>query len=358
MDMQQFKKILLIICIALCSAIFFSLSHANTTTWQPTSTVREGSTSVYTGQQHNNKETHQGIAKFRPTAQQVGKAIVRTGTVLAVDLAIQQLLNGVDYVLDPKLQKLKFPDIHSGESLHNRTGKCAVSLADNMNSVDVPVKEVPKRLAELLKKHNYDPFQVHSCSVANKYHTYLQCDTTIYAGKRTYRFQCWPYYQQKSYDEIGEQILKDADAGKPEAIDYVAVVADEWATQQEKEKQWEATRHLVASAKEKEGEGAKPNEGTPRQCPPCEPYPVGTVGYIGPKRSVYGIHGTQTGTGEEHYILYRVGQENFERGCKCYWQEDKKIAGHHYMTQPNIFMSVDLNHKIVGNTRSKFLPYP
>ncbi|WP_131668269.1 RHS repeat domain-containing protein [Psychrobacter pygoscelis] len=94
------------------------------------------------------------------------------------------------------------------------------------------------------------------------------------------------------------------------------------------------------------------------ECPPCTPYRKGTVGYIGPKFSVYGVHGTQTGTGEEHYILYRVGQNSKARGCGCYWQEDKKIAGHHYMWQPNIFLTVNLNHKVTGNTRTKFLPYP
>ena len=81
------------------------------------------------------------------------------------------------------------------------------------------------------------------------------------------------------------------------------------------------------------------------KCPPCKPYPVGTVGYQGPKTSLRGIHGTRTGSGEMHYILFVVQQLPPEKGCTCRWQEDKGIAGHHYMIQPNPFVTVDLNDK-------------
>lgn len=127
--------------------------------------------------------------------------------------------------------------------------------------------------------------------------------------------------------------------------------------------QEQANQGVLERASEQVGDISKTDnrereKNEPNQCKPCEPYPVGTIGYIGPKKSHYGIHGTQTGTGEEHYILYRVGQKSPQLGCQCYWQEDKKIAGHHYMQQPNIFMTINLNHKIIGNTRTKFLSYP
>lgn len=78
-------------------------------------------------------------------------------------------------------------------------------------------------------------------------------------------------------------------------------------------------------------------------CPPCTPYPVGTIGYQGPKTSTRGIHGTRAGTGEEHYILFEVQQN--PQTCQCRWQENKKVAGHHYMWQPNLFMTINLNGK-------------
>lgn len=67
-------------------------------------------------------------------------------------------------------------------------------------------------------------------------------------------------------------------------------------------------------------------------CPPCSPYPKGTVGYQGPKTSVNGIHGTRNGTGEPHYIIFEVHQR--QDTCKCRWQETKKLFGHHYLGEP------------------------
>ena len=78
-------------------------------------------------------------------------------------------------------------------------------------------------------------------------------------------------------------------------------------------------------------------------CPPCKPYSVGTIGWQGPKTSVDGIDGTRSGTGKEHYILFEVQQN--PKTCACRWQENKKIAGHHYYSQPNLFMTVNLNGK-------------
>jgi RHS repeat-associated protein len=82
-------------------------------------------------------------------------------------------------------------------------------------------------------------------------------------------------------------------------------------------------------------------------CPPCKPFPVGTVGWQGPKTSVDGIDGTRAGTGKEHYILFEVQQypKSHKESCACRWQETKKLAGHHYYFQPNLFMTVNLNGK-------------
>jgi hypothetical protein len=77
---------------------------------------------------------------------------------------------------------------------------------------------------------------------------------------------------------------------------------------------------------------------TAKDCPPCEPYPVGTIGYQGPE---VGVKGQDAGT--PHYNLYQV--EQIPSSCKCIWKEKTKAlsGNHHYYTQPNPAMGVNLN---------------
>ncbi|WP_212749466.1 hypothetical protein [Acinetobacter bohemicus] len=73
-------------------------------------------------------------------------------------------------------------------------------------------------------------------------------------------------------------------------------------------------------------------------CPPCVPYPVGSLGYIGPKISQIG-----TDAGNPHYKIFQVLQN--PKTCSCIWQQRNQIAGHHYSYQPNVSMAINLNHK-------------
>jgi hypothetical protein len=77
----------------------------------------------------------------------------------------------------------------------------------------------------------------------------------------------------------------------------------------------------------------------PKQCPPCSPYPVGTVGHIGPEVGSSGID-----AGRPHYHLFIV--EQIPSTCQCIWKEKtKSLTGqHHYYEQPNMPFSVNLNN--------------
>jgi RHS repeat-associated protein len=60
------------------------------------------------------------------------------------------------------------------------------------------------------------------------------------------------------------------------------------------------------------------------QCPPCEPYAVGTIGYQGPE---VGVRGRDAGVA--HYWLYQV--EQIPVTCKCFWKEKtKSLTGSHH----------------------------
>lgn len=73
--------------------------------WNVTKTFVRGATSFYDGTKSivlNGKDyAVKGSAFITPHAGQVAKMIVRTGAVLAVDLAIKALIGGIEYVLDP-----------------------------------------------------------------------------------------------------------------------------------------------------------------------------------------------------------------------------------------------------------------
>ena len=64
-------------------------------------------------------------------------------------------------------------------------------------------------------------------------------------------------------------------------------------------------------------------------CPPCSPYPVGTLGYQGPEAHLRG-----TFAGREHYHIFEVQQN--PNDCKCRWQKgSKSVWSHQYFGDIN-----------------------
>ncbi|EPC7287349.1 virulence factor TspB C-terminal domain-related protein [Acinetobacter baumannii] len=80
--------------------------------WSVTKRLVQGATTFYDGTKNivlNGKNyAATGAAAITPTAAQVSKMIVRTGAVLAVDLAIKALIGSVDYVMDPANNRVKY----------------------------------------------------------------------------------------------------------------------------------------------------------------------------------------------------------------------------------------------------------
>lgn len=80
--------------------------------WSVSKRLVQGATTFYDGTKNivlNGKNyAAQGTAKITPAAGQVSKMIVRTGAILAVDLAIKSLIGAVDYVMDPANNQVKY----------------------------------------------------------------------------------------------------------------------------------------------------------------------------------------------------------------------------------------------------------
>ncbi|AJB68399.1 MULTISPECIES: virulence factor TspB C-terminal domain-related protein [Acinetobacter] len=95
--------------------IFYQTANATTVSaegWSVTKRLVQGATTFYDGAKNvvlNGKNyAATGTAAITPTASQVSKMIVRTGAVLAVDLAIKALIGSVDYVMDPANNRVKY----------------------------------------------------------------------------------------------------------------------------------------------------------------------------------------------------------------------------------------------------------
>lgn len=65
-------------------------------------------------------------------------------------------------------------------------------------------------------------------------------------------------------------------------------------------------------------------------CPPCAPYPVGTIGYQGPES-----HKTGQFANQSHYHIFVVNQN--PNDCTCRWNNaSKKVYGHQYFGLKNL----------------------
>ncbi|MGK8804313.1 virulence factor TspB C-terminal domain-related protein [Acinetobacter seifertii] len=108
-------KALLVCIISFFITFTPSLVFATTVAgdgWSVQKRLVQGATTFYDATKNvalNGKNyASTATAAVAPTAAQVSKMIVRTGAVLAVDLAIKSLINGVDYVMDPANNRVKY----------------------------------------------------------------------------------------------------------------------------------------------------------------------------------------------------------------------------------------------------------
>ncbi|MDH2549541.1 virulence factor TspB C-terminal domain-related protein [Acinetobacter baumannii] len=116
--MGRYKKYLAILLMFSIHMIPFNMARATTVAgegWNVSKRLVQGATTFYDGTKgiilNGKNYAATGVAKITPSASQVAKMIVRTGAVLAVDLAIKSLINGVSYVMDPANNRVKYyPD--------------------------------------------------------------------------------------------------------------------------------------------------------------------------------------------------------------------------------------------------------
>ncbi|MGS4875170.1 virulence factor TspB C-terminal domain-related protein [Acinetobacter nosocomialis] len=103
--------------IILSFVLIFAPTYVLATTvtaegWTVQKRLVQGATTFYDGTKsvilNGKKYAATGTAAITPVAGQVAKMIVRTGAVIAVDLAVKALIGAVDYVMDPANSQVKY----------------------------------------------------------------------------------------------------------------------------------------------------------------------------------------------------------------------------------------------------------
>jgi hypothetical protein len=244
--------------IILSFVLIFAPTYVFATTvsaegWSVTKRLVQGATSFYDGAKNvvlNGKNyAATGTAAITPVADQVAKMIVRTGAVIAVDLAIKALIGSVDYVMDPANNQVTYKV--SGLP----TTSCKLDHSDCAPSV--------KNLwsnASLNGKLHYTPdsacleiaqsAKLQLTSVVKVNDTNSRCyflDNNGGTNSYVVSSSINPVYDPAApkpsdetrsipYTAVASQVIADANASKADAKAYVSSVADT-ALEQDEQKQ-------------------------------------------------------------------------------------------------------------------------
>ncbi|HHP4778951.1 virulence factor TspB C-terminal domain-related protein [Acinetobacter baumannii] len=236
---------LLSLLVALAPNFIF-LQAANATTvagegWSVTKRLVQGATTFYDGAKNvvlNGKNyVATGTAAITPTASQVSKMIVRTGAVLAVDLAIKALIGAVDYTMDPANNRVIYrvpPDPNSPNlqyawhwtniGYYSTPTEAAVAYMAYHNSTASSSKQAAS-------------YQIKD-TISDKSKTVNLFDSSgTLVGLATIQWLLNPNYDPNAppqenkekylpYDAVAAQIMSDAVANKADGKAYVSSVAD------------------------------------------------------------------------------------------------------------------------------------
>lgn len=227
-----------ILVLLICFNIVLAPTYVFATTvvaegWSVTKRLVQGATTFFDGTKNivlNGKNyAATGTAAITPAADQVAKMIVRTGAVLAVDLAIKALIGSVDYVMDPTNNQVKYTVVKDPNStyVYHVIDKDVTSptAACNYYYSKQSYKEISNQNS-LVKNGGASVY----CSATIKY-SCMQgtstCSTSI--AYEFYRVAIVTGDKEEKtlpYSAVATQIISDAISEKADSKAYVSSVAD------------------------------------------------------------------------------------------------------------------------------------
>ncbi|WP_140408802.1 virulence factor TspB C-terminal domain-related protein [Acinetobacter baumannii] len=255
--------------------------------WSVTKRIVNGATTFYDGTKNillNGKSyAAKGSAFIIPNATQIGKMIVKTGAVFAVDLAIKALIGAVDYVMEPENNRVKYYGMiqaFQSNSPYNGSVKVAKSQAE---ACQISVDFVKSNTSA-----NYSSVALGGAALSG---TSLECKILAYRSGNTTPLVFLHYWtltgvkddQPKylPYEAIGYQLISDANANKSDAKAYVSSVADT-ALEQDEQKQLVPAQDIInqleynktipttETAQGQSTPQADPNDPTAPKAPPTD----------------------------------------------------------------------------------------
>jgi len=235
---------LLSILLVLSQIIIINRANATTVAgegWTVQKRLVQGATTFYDGTKSvilNGKNyAATGTAAITPVAGQVAKMIVRTGAVIAVDLAVKALIGAVDYVMDPANSQVKYyvdapdQDPKTAPKIYvysAGTGACSGT------KIFYSVSAATNDAQICFNKTGRTGYAVSTDILPNYLYVNFTKGTDKYNA--VYEIKANPIYDpnaQKqreertlSYDAVASQIISDALANKADGKAYVSTVAD------------------------------------------------------------------------------------------------------------------------------------
>ncbi|HGH3284432.1 virulence factor TspB C-terminal domain-related protein [Acinetobacter baumannii] len=241
---HRFNIFLLSLLLIFSQIIVINQAIASTVAsegWNVSKRLIQGATTFYDGAKNvvlNGKNyAATGAAAITPTAAQVSKMIVRTGAVLAVDLAIKALIGAVGYTMDPANNRVIYrvpPDPNSPNlqyawhwtniGYYSTPTEAAVAYMAYHNSTASSSKQAAS-------------YQIKDTISANSKTVNLFDSSGALVGLATIQWLLNPNYDPKAppqenqekylpYDAVAAQLISDAMADKSDGKAYVSSVAD------------------------------------------------------------------------------------------------------------------------------------
>ncbi|GEM_PF-920333 len=241
-------KALLVCIISFFLTFTPSLVFATTVTaegWTVQKRLVQGATTFYDGTKSiilNGKNyAATGTAAITPVAGQVAKMIVRTGAVIAVDLAVKALIGAVDYVMDPANSQVKYYVDPAGTQCSKSGTNCPGyyylfyrepgTNGAYFSTVDPACTAIAAYYKQTLV--SVDKYYQSGRLSGGMCHTKTQTGASDQWAvsallNPAYNLNQQPQKEEKylPYEAVASQIISDAVANKAEGKAYVSTVAD------------------------------------------------------------------------------------------------------------------------------------